>query len=540
MNSTSSQEEPDFSKDQDLESLNAFQSTLSGLPSAEEKLRASLTFMRNALSQSKTPYFKGFWEIRKICLPFFREEIASPVRSLLWEEYVELTREGRRLKHLLDEESAFAIEQIDMAIAAFEQEVALYHGHLEEALAKAPSVEFSFESKILEDHMDLYYQLQGRLQLLNLYAIRVNAFRKELIKTDMRVRLKNKFFQRLSTLGDQVFPPRKELIKEISEAFVGHVEAFVNDYFGPTTFQSEKIRRNVFFFREEIKAMQALAKIFTLNTHAFTKTRELLSECWDRLKGMEKELKKEFAEQRVKSSENATLVREKMQEIAAIISAESLSDQAALKHYEDLLRYMRQIELNRYDVKLLKEEIEQARAPFLERIAAEEEKKRLDETAIARKKEEKLQQFKDKVTSLREQANQLSSEQLQEEMTQVKNQLSTFSLSKTERQQIERSMKGIRDQLEEKREQTLLSLSDDDRAIIEQLRTILEQRKQRRQEIKAQVEEYRKILGGSTLDFEKAIEYNELMQVEKQRLEKADEGISEIESKIRTLRTKPM
>ncbi len=82
----------------------------------------------------------------------------------------------------------------------------------------------------------------------------------------------------------------------------------------------------------------------------------------------------------------------------------------------------------------------------------------------------------------------------------------------------------------------MLLISDDDRAALANYSEIFEQRKKRRVEIKAQIEEYRKILGGSNLDFEKAIEYNELMTSEKERLEKIDEGLREIELKIRELK----
>ncbi len=538
MNQTTSIEERENSKQQEAEPLNFFLKKFNEVSSAEEKLRVSIDFMREALSQSGTPYFKGFWEVRKLCLPLFKEEISGPVRSLLWEEYIELTREGRRLKNLLDEDSAFAMEQIDIAIKALEEEVGAYHAHLEEVIEKTPLIAFAEAPQTLEKKMEVYQQLQRRLILLNAYASRINALRKELIKTEMRIRQKNKFFQRLSTLGDQVFPPRKDLIKEVSDAFLEDVGSFVAHYFSPEAFDHEHIRRNVFFFREEIKALQSLAKILTLNTHAFTKTREHLSECWDKLKGMEKELKKEYSQQKQKSAENCELVRAKLLEVNTALQEGKWTLVEGMKQFDDILRWMREVELTRHDVKILKDEIQAAKEPLQKQQEQAEEERRQKDKDMEQRRRNQLQELKEKVESLKDQVASASTDHLTAELDTAKNQLATFSMTKGERQMLDRSLRTIRDQIEEKRERTLLELSDDDRVVLDQLRDILNQRKQRRHEIKAQLEEYRKILGGSTLDFEKAIEYNELVTAGKERLEKIDEGIQEIEQKIRALRSR--
>src|SRR5262249_12731758 len=152
---------------------------------------ACINFMRDCLAQEGTPNFKGFWAARTICLPFFKETLTASVRVQLWGEYIELTREGRRLKTLLDEESAFAVEQIDLAIKALEEEIKGYHAHLEEILSKTADIEFPGQPKTLEANLSLYQRLQKQLNLLNVYASKINALRKELIRTEMRIRQKN-------------------------------------------------------------------------------------------------------------------------------------------------------------------------------------------------------------------------------------------------------------------------------------------------------------------------------------------------------------
>jgi hypothetical protein len=78
----------------------------------------------------------------------------------------------------------------------------------------------------------------------------------------------------------------------------------------------------------------------------------------------------------------------------------------------------------------------------------------------------------------------------------------------------------------------LLSLSEDDLKALDALKEVLDERKARRQEIKNQLEQYRKLLGGSGFDFEKAMMYREMIEAEKATLEKINASIDEIEEKI--------
>jgi hypothetical protein len=71
---------------------------------------------------------------------------------------------------------------------------------------------------------------------------------------------------------------------------------------------------------------------------------------------------------------------------------------------------------------------------------------------------------------------------------------------------------------------------------LDHLAVVLEHRCERRKEIKIQIEEYRKIIGGSGLDFEKAMHYNELMENEKENLAKIDESIKDIKKKMLELK----
>ena len=131
-----------------MQEIENFLKNLETLPSAEEKLEDVRLLYERGASPRGDSHFKGFWEVRKLCVPLFKEEMTPAVRTQLWEEYIELTREGRRLKNMLDEETAFAVEQIDLAITALEDEVKGYHAHFEEILEKTPDIEFPEQTKL--------------------------------------------------------------------------------------------------------------------------------------------------------------------------------------------------------------------------------------------------------------------------------------------------------------------------------------------------------------------------------------------------------
>jgi hypothetical protein len=126
-------------------------------------------------------------------------------------------------------------------------------------------------------------------------------------------------------------------------------------------------------------------------------------------------------------------------------------------------------------------------------------------------------------------------EQLVSAVKEVETELAQLEISKMEKQQIERTLRPIKDLVADKKESSLLNLSEDDKKTLENLRVVLQQKKERRQEVKDQLEIYRKALGGSNLDFEKAMQYRELVDQEKERLEKANAAIEEIEEKISDL-----
>ena len=489
----------------------------------ESKLQHAIDFMEASLAQGGSPHFKSFWEARNICLQIFKENIAPAVRMILWAKYNDLSKEARRLKEILDEQSAFAVEQIEMAVKALETDIVSFDEHLE----KMPKIDLQIATLALEKSLPLYERLQRELNLLNTQASRINSMRKELIRTEMRVRQKNKFFQRLSAAGDKVFPKRKELIKEVSQSFIADVDSFIQHHFSKENFDD-----SLFALREEIKTLQNLAKVLTLNTHAFTYTRMRLSECWDRIKNEDKERKKERAQQKSAFKQNFEESMQKIQEFNQNYQDNQPSIAEATKQLDELIGHIRNLEHGRDEIRTLKAEVQAARKPIQDRVKSQEEERlNLDQ--------EKEKQRRQKILDIKKQAEDLlnDSEELEAEVIETRRDaiidfLSSSSIGKADKQEIERILKPLRDLISDKREKSMLSLSDDDRQTLRQYKEVLKQRKERRQEIKAQIDILRKTSGASGLDFEQAMNMNAQIAAEKERLEKINQGIQEIEQKI--------
>jgi hypothetical protein len=510
-------EESAFSKE--------FSEKLAAYATPEEKIAYGLEFMRGSISQEGSPRFRQFWEARKLVLPFFKENLGTVIRSKLWNEYVELTVEARKLKEILEEQSSFAMEQIDLAIQATEADMQSFV----DTLAASPDVGIPENCHTIIQKASVYNKIQKELNLLNALAGRLSGLRKEVIKTDMRIRFKTKFFKRLSDLGDQVFPKRKELIEAVSVEFEKDVDAFVSKYF-----KGDEVSGAPYYaLREEIKSLQGAAKIFTLNSGVFTRTRLKLSECWDKVKVLEKEHKKEVLEKRQASSEKIQEIQSQIDPIKEKVAEMSLEE--VNKEIDRISLTIKEANLHRDDVRKLKDELYKLRAPHL---AAQEEKLKALEAAEKERlllKREAVSKLKEKISQGCKMSEEASLEDLKALFAEIEQELAAIDLSKMERQQIQRSFRPIKDQIIEKEERSLLNLSDDDKKALENLNSILVQKKQRRAEIKEQVEICRKALGGSGLDFEKAMQYQELLEQEKERLEKANAGIEEIEQKIAQL-----
>jgi hypothetical protein len=516
----------DMKERNNTHSLMEFLEQFHGIANSEEKIRLGLEFMRKTLSQGSSPRFKDFWEVRKLCLSLFKEDMPISIRADLWNAYIELASEAKQLKEIVDQQSAFAVEQIELAIQALEKDLA----DMSVVLELIADVVLPEECFSLQKNKEFYAVIQRELQLLNALAVKINSLRKELLKTEMRIRIKNKMLERLSLCGNQIFPRRKELIKQISEQFSQDVEYFVYSQFR----EGEMKQLPGYVLREEIKYLQQMAKVLTLNTHVFTETRVKLSTCWDEIKNYEKERKKETQEKKLLFKQGFDLVTEKIQIFAASIH-EEVSLQECDRQMAEILAFMRTVLLGREEVQILKEQLYNVKKPILEK-AREAEKLHMQKLQEQEKeKKDRLEKLSCDLKGLIQQAGELSLEQLTSQNQILEKTFEQFSWKQSEKQMLERLFKRVKDLINDNKEKTLMLLSEDDQKTLEQLQIVLSEKKNRRKELKEQLEQYRKLLGGSGLDFEKTIMYRDLIETDKSILEKINSSILDIKKKIKQI-----
>ena len=89
----------------------------------DEKVALSLKFMKGALSDGKRAQFKDFWRLKKICLDLFKQDMHPTKRALLWNDYTKLLGEAHGLQKILEEQTNFHIDQLELAIEGLEKEI---------------------------------------------------------------------------------------------------------------------------------------------------------------------------------------------------------------------------------------------------------------------------------------------------------------------------------------------------------------------------------------------------------------------------------
>lgn len=495
------------------------------LASAEEKIKTALEFMRSALSHSGNPRFKDFWDIRTMCLPLFKAPMGQAQRSELWANYVEISTEAKRLKEILEEQSAFAAEQIELAIVAIEKDLAEYDA----ILKQLPHPEVVEKSGILKEKREFYEGMQRELNLLNALASRVNSLRKEVVKTDMRIKIRSKFFDRLSVLGDKIFPRRKELIKTISDQFVSDVEQFAKEHFEREG--GAQKATPYYILREEIKLLQSIAKELTLSTHAFNATREQLSKCWDLLREWDKKRKEEISKKKHALQGNVALVQEKIEALSKQLQEGMVFD-AAQKSASEIHTFMRGIELSRDDVSFLKNQIKELLKPLVDTAKAEEMERIKSREEKEQHKKQALSELQQEMQSLIANIEKLSLEEAIATKERIEERFAAENPEKADRMRFDTMQRKLKSMVADKKAASILTLPQEGREAIENLRNALNERLLMRDEIRESLENYRRSLGTSGFDFEKAMEIREMIDNDKERLSKLNVTIQELEDKI--------
>ena len=457
-----------------------FKNQLDQIQSSEEKVRLALQFMKESLAESDTFRLKTFWDAKNDCIEAFKLKMNPFVRKTLWAEYTDLIEQAKKLKQVLDEQSNFSIEQIDMALTAVESELQSIDENTK------TGIHFQIPAKLNHDlkHREIYQKNYAALTLYSVLATRLTALRKEILNTEMRIKHKNKLLKRLSSLGDQVFPKKKELVEVVSQAFAEDVTSFTKELM--------ESKLQPFLLKDKIKLLQKLAKEFHLSNAAFKTTRELLTQAWDQIRDLEKQHRLEKSDQLKEQEQNFEEWKKKIEPF--------VQNPTTIAEGNQLLKELANVSLRRTDQKTLRTQLQDAIKTLKQ--AAEEEKQ---------KQQKEQKQKLDQLISELGKSNDLKFEELKSKERHVFEEFEKLATSDLDRYQLEQTLLEIKVSIILKQ----LEQDEDQHADLEFLRD----------EIKEAQEKFRKEAGGSGLDFERSMALSELMDQNKKLLEEINQYI---------------
>ena len=494
-----------------------FKSVLEQTKSPEDKIRLTIDFMREVLSQSQPGQsnLKDFWDAKKLCILLFKESIPTTVRNYLWSEYIELIEEVRRLKELLDEQTAFSIEQIEIAIDALEKDIQ----HFDQLITEGPQLDFSSSTYKFLKNQELYVVIQRELHLLKALIARLNSLRKEMINIDMRISHKNRILKRLSKLGDVIFPKRKELIEQVSSHFSQDIKGFIELRF-PSEAEDSSQDKSVpsYIIREEIKSLQAIGKNLTLNNQAFQEVRQLLSDAWHVIKKREALRKQDYIDRTKQQKNNTSIIGKKIEELEALYEKKEGDFQKnVLEEIDKIIEEMKGLSFEKDVFHKFMSSLKKMQKDIFHQIKGAKENK---DSA----KKEKIETFKKKLSSVIAEKKTLSIEELVEKEGDLMETFTLFTFDVAVRHMIERQFADLKGFILEKKIEKGESLEDFEALFHDQAALV--------EHIKQQIEMYRKEMGGSALDFEKAMTYRELYDSAKIHLESTVDTLRELEEKL--------
>lgn len=485
------------------------------LPSQEEQLKAGIEFLKASLTEGQRPRFKDFWDGRRVLMSIWREggKELPPEQATLLQE---MSQEARKLKAVVDEQATAALAELEASVHALEVDVQ----HMPEAIRALAAIEVMPAS--LMHRADSYQTTQKEAQILNQLAHRMTQLRKEVLSRELRVRHKNQLLTRLSTAGDRVYPRRKELVGQLSQWFVEDVTKYLKE-----AFPQDQIVGMLNQHREEIKQLQQVAKLLSLNAVAFNSTRQQLADGWNKVKSADQERKRARQE---KQSSLAAATETVNQAIAALEAkaaqvlqgAASATELDALK--DAALKALRTTPVGRDQVKVLKDRIFAAMRPITDKEdAVREEKKRAargQEDAYRSRVAQMDQAIESEIARLAASDRNVIREAIQHLQTQLTEQ--SFLL-----EDMERFQRGIRTLALQAFEKDF-----EDAQEVTALEALASDVKKARQELRNSVDRMRKSRGGSALGVTKALEIESGLLLEKGRLDQINSLLYEIESKL--------
>lgn len=506
-------EETEYEPGQFREALNALESPI-------QRVRLCIVVMRQSLSKPNYPAFVLFWEAKKSALESFKEISTPTVRSALWEEYIELTKEARRLSDLLQEQNAFSLEQIELAVQTLEKD-------LEEEASRISSMDritFPKEASTLLDRETTYNNNQLQLNFIHAMASKIQTIRKELISVPTSMKHKGRVLQRLSSLGDQIFPRRKKMIQEMSTLFYEDVQRFISKYFETKATGSKEKSPPLYLLKEEIKAFQKMAKVFSISSECFFSTRKLLGKCFDTIKQREKERRLGYQEKKQKTQQVFESIYQEIQNFGKWISTETFSKKTYSDKLNDLVENIERVPFVHEQLKILRGELEK------QKQLAEDKYLQKDSPSILQNglKREEIAAFLSEYEATLEKVSDISIQELVDLREDVIKKSLTMRFNLEEEMQYQLLLIELQIATIVKQEEACWQIED----VCEKVQKLTDHLHVTfacKEEVKLQLESLRKLNSSSGLNFQQALLCRDCIQKTRDYIEKINDSIEKLE-----------
>ncbi len=497
--------------------FNSFKELLEKKERPEDQLSVAISFMKDAILNSKKPKFKHFWSAQKICASLFKEKIGLMQRKYLWSEYIELLKEARCLKGIKEEQANFSFAQIELAVEALELEIKNL-----DTQVKIPEKKKTFTSKsVFALKKNTYYQWSHELTILKSAAARLLSLRKEFLSLSLQTVKRKNLFNRLDNLGDAIFPRRKKLIEVAGASFIKDIEDFVTyrciDQKNKVDCDS-KASMPYHVVQKEIKNFQSFAKLLHLNRSAFHKARGLLSQAWDSSKEKEVENKNKLEELSDEQEKNFETFSKKVFDFKVFCQdPANLVKEKILQKKETLLKEGRALNLTKQAFSTLLAAINEIEDGAYAIIKEKMLQKRHIE-------EKKINKLKETLAKLLVETNSYSFVELDQKQEAFIDEYRACELNKIDQLTLEHQFVELNSSILDKKSENILLKED-----IEEL---YGQWLDLQKEVKNKIEIYRKQIGSSVLDIEKALIYRELYDSAKLQLSKISSALQNLEEKF--------
>jgi hypothetical protein len=341
-----------------------------------EEVQKSLQNMKSFIESAQHADWSVYNQAKKIFLDTFKEVPNNSDKQKIWKEFSEVTESARSIKKLQEEEGAYAADMILQAIDALELEI-------KNPKFSRPKLAMLEKVEAFKSFKEEAYEAITQVKFLNSKANQVQALRDELAKTGMRLSVKGRLFDRLSHLGDQIFPVKKELALRLNQIFFEGLNRFSK------WFDKEEEGVEALF---QIKLIQSFIKELNLKKADYDAVKQILDPIWKKaviLKEKKEVALKEAAEKSLEVKKGFDESFEVMKQLVA-----ENKDSEAMALYDSLSLKLKDKQISRYDFKALKHSLEEVSSPLFSRLQEAKEQKLAIMKQQASANEEKKHGFK--------------------------------------------------------------------------------------------------------------------------------------------------